>query len=54
MAITGWPFVFDLADVIGGVARRLELGGVHHQCDEELMGARHPAEVLAGSQGAAL
>ena len=27
---------------------------MHRQCDEALMGARHPAEVLAGLRGAAL
>ena len=33
-----------------GVARV----GVHSQCDDVLMGARHPAQVLAGLRGAAL
>jgi hypothetical protein len=33
---------------------RVDLVRVHRQCDEELMGARHPAEVLAGLRGAAL
>ncbi|EUA44545.1 hypothetical protein I552_4318 [Mycobacterium xenopi 3993] len=33
---------------------RVDLVRVHRQCDEELVGARHPAEVLAGLRGAAL
>ena len=35
-------------------SRRVDLVRVHRQCDEELMGARHPAEVLAGLRSAAL
>ena len=34
-----------------GVRGGVDLVGVHRQCDEELMGARHPAEVLAGPAG---
>jgi hypothetical protein len=34
-----------------GVAGGVDLVGVHRQCDEELTGARHPAESFAGTAG---
>jgi hypothetical protein len=54
MTTTGWPFFIEAADASVGLVAGVDLVGVHHQCDEELMGARHPAEVLAGLRGAAL
>src|SRR6478735_7906047 len=43
-------FVIDVAGVAVGVVAGLILF-VCTQCDEELMGARHPAEVCAGTAG---
>ena len=54
MTTTGWPFFIEVADVAVGVVAGVDLVRVHRQCDEELMGARHPAQVLAGLRGAAL
>ncbi|MGB9227991.1 hypothetical protein [Mycobacterium sp.] len=54
MTTTGWLFFIEAADASVGRVAGVDLVRVHHQCDEELMGARHPAEVLAGLRGAAL
>ena len=54
MTTTGCPFFIEAADVAVRCCRGVDLVRVHRQCDEELMGARHPAEVLAGLRGAAL
>src|SRR6476469_5285167 len=51
MATAGCVFVIDVADVEVGVVAGLILVCVHRQCDEELMGARHPAEVFGGTAG---
>jgi hypothetical protein len=47
----GLASVIGGADVAGRGVVRVDLVRVHRQCDEELMGARHPAEVLAGLAG---
>ena len=47
-------FFIEVADVGAGCGGGLDRVRVHHQCDDVLMGARHPAEVLAGLRGAAL
>jgi len=54
MTTTGCPVLQWGCRCGGRCGRGVDLVRVHRQCDEELMGARHPAEVLAGLRGAAL
>jgi hypothetical protein len=54
MTTTARLFFIEVADVGAGCGGGLDRVRVHHQCDDVLMGARHPAEVLAGLRGAAL
>jgi hypothetical protein len=51
MTTTGCPFFIEAADVAVGVVVGVDLVRVHRQCDEELMGARHPAVSLGRLAG---
>ena len=46
--------LIEVADVVVGFTAGVDGGRGHRQCDEELMGARHPVSSWQDRRGAAL